>query len=231
VDKSNELKKALSEKERLLKAGFCQRMGFGLRPAVVCIDCQVYMVGDREESMEESAKKFPSSCGEKGWRSLRHIARLNEVARECDVPIFYTVWTVTADGRDAGVYSKKRKIVQSDNWAIEGSTGAQISPLVQPEGKDIIIPKKKPSAFFGTTLLPMLIERSIDTLLVTGGSTSNCVRATVFDAASYNFRPMVVSECVFDRVDISHEINLFDMDRQFADVVSLQETVNYLRAL
>ena len=76
-------------------------------------------------------------------------------------------------------------------------------------------------------MLGYLIDRHIDTVIVVGGSTSNCVRATVFDAASYNYRVIIPQEAVFDRFPISNAISLFDMDRQFADVVSIQEVFNY----
>ncbi len=89
--------------------------------------------------------------------------------------------------------------------------------------------KKKPSGFHGTPLLGYLVERQIDTVIIVGGATSNCIRATVFDAASYNYRAIVPQEAVFDRIPVSHAISLFDMDRQFADVVGVQETLEYLR--
>ena len=91
-------------------------------------------------------------------------------------------------------------------------------PEVGPEPGDVVFVKKKPSAFLGTPLLPYLVDRKIDTLVIVGGATSNCVRATVFDSASYNFRTIVPADAVFDRLAISHAISLFDMDRQFADV-------------
>jgi maleamate amidohydrolase len=88
-----------------------------------------------------------------------------------------------------------------------------------------VIIKKKPSAFFGTPLLSYLVERQIDTVVIVGGATSNCVRATVFDASSFNLRTIVPHDAVFDRLPVSHAISLFDMDRQFADVVSTQEVI------
>ena len=222
----------LSEKDGpiLNRGSFGRRMGFGHRPAVLCIDCQVYEIGDRDESQEESIKRFPASCGHAGWRACEQISRLLKAAREAQVPIFYTAGSFSPDGKDAGIYILKRGgLLDSPNWALENTPGAEISPLVKPQPGDIVIPKKKPSAFFGTPLLSYLIDRKIDTLLITGGTTSNCVRATVFDAASYNFRPIIIEECVFDRIDISHKVNLFDMDRQYGDVVSLEEVLTYLR--
>lgn len=220
----------LSKRDRkVLSTGrFGHRMGFGNRPAVLCIDCQVYMVGDRDEPHEESIKRFPSSCGHEGWIALEQTAKLLEAARSKGVPVFYTVFTQSPDGSDAGVYALKRDLIQSPNWALENTLGSEISPLVRPHAGDMVIPKKKPSAFFGTPFLSYLINRQVDTLIITGGATSNCVRASVFDSFSYNFRTIVVAECVFDRYEISHKISLFDMDRQFADVVNLNDVLDYL---
>ena len=220
-----------AEREVLQRGGFARRMGFGKRPAVLCIDCQVYMVGDRREAQAASNRRFPSSCGEAGWDALEQTARLLEAARSRGVPVFYTTFTLAADGSDAGVYALKRDLLQSQHWALEGTPGAEISPLVQPAPGDIVLNKHKPSAFFRTSLLSHLTEAGVDTLLIAGGSTSNCVRATVFDAASNDLRAMVVEECVFDRLDISHRVALFDMHRQFADVVSLQETLAWLEGM
>jgi nicotinamidase-related amidase len=129
-----------------------------------------------------------------------------------------------------GVYRRKRGMPDTEGWCLADSEGAQIHAAVAPEADDIVLPKCKPSAFFGTPLLALLIDRDIDTLLVCGGSTSNCVRATAVDAASFNFRTIVVADCVFDRFEISHLVALFDLDRQYADVVSLTEAVEGLAA-
>ena len=104
---------------------------------------------------------------------------------------------------------------------------------VAPEPGDLVFTKKKPSSFHGTPLLPYLIDRAIDTLIVTGGATCNCVRATVFDAFSYNYRTIVPADAVFDRLPISHEINLFDppMNRCSADVTDTEAVLAYLADL
>lgn len=219
------------DREVLRRGRFGRRMGFGRRPAVLCIDCQVYMVGDRDEPQAESNRRFPSSCGHAGWTALERTAELLAAARPRGVPVFYTRFTLAADGRDAGVYALKRDLLDSPHWALEGTPGAEISPLVAPRAEDIVLVKHKPSAFFGTPLLQHLIARGVDTLLIAGGATSNCVRATVFDAASHNFRPIVVAECVFDRLELSHRVSLFDMERQFADVVPLAEALAWLETL
>ena len=97
--------------------------------------------------------------------------------------------------------------------------------------RDIVIRKQKPSVFFGTTLMSYLTELHIDTLIVGGTTTSGCVRATVLDAFSFNFKVSVVEECTFDRGQVTHKINLFDMNAKYADVISLEEAEDYLAEL
>jgi len=96
---------------------------------------------------------------------------------------------------------------------------------------DIVVRRQKPSAFFGTPLMSMLNEIHADSVLVAGTTTSGCVRASVIDAFSYNMKVSVVEECVFDRGQASHKINLFDMAMKYADVISLKETIDYIRGL
>jgi maleamate amidohydrolase len=99
---------------------------------------------------------------------------------------------------------------------------------VAPCPGDLVLEKENASALFGTHLAPYLIAHGVDTLLITGCSTSACVRATATDAKSYRFRPVVVRECVGDRSAVAHEWTLFDVQARFADVVSLDEALAYL---
>jgi len=138
---------------------------------------------------------------------------------------------VRRDGGDIGVYGRKRDLLETEGWCLEGSEGAEIVAALAPEPEDLVLVKKKPSAFFGTPLLGLLIDRGVDTVVVTGGSTSNCVRATAVDASSYNFRTAVVSDCVFDRIDLSHRVALFDLDRQYADVVDSEAAIDHFGGL
>ena len=216
-----------SDRAVLARGRFAQRMGFGQRPAVVAIDCQRYMVGERGVS----DARYPSSCGEIGWAAVDRIAHLLRSARACSVPIFLSRFALDPRGNDIGVYGRKRTFLEREDWCLEGTPGAELLPEVGPEANDIVFVKKKPSGFFGTPLLSYLIDRSIDTVIVVGGATSNCVRATVFDASSYNFRTIVPVDAVFDRLPISHAISLFDMDRQFADVTSTDAVVEYFHSL
>jgi maleamate amidohydrolase len=217
----------LSDADRavLARGRFGQRMGFGAKPAVVAIDCQRYMVGERGVRDE----RFPSSCGDVGWAAVERIAAILAAARTIGLPVFLTRFTLDGSGNDIGVYGRKRTFLRRPDWCIEGTEGAALLPEVGPKPGDIVFVKKKPSGFHGTPLLGYLIDRGVDTVIVVGGATSNCVRATVFDSASFNFRTIVPADAVFDRLPISHAISLFDMDRQYADVMSTEAVLAELQ--
>lgn len=214
-----------ADKAVLARGKFGRRMGFGQQPVVLVIDAQRYMVGEPEDE-----KNWPSSCGEVGREAMRHIAQVVRTAQNSEVPCIFTRFEIDPSGIDMGVYRRKRDLLESDRWCLAGSLGAELSPLLAPAARDLVFVKKKPSGFHGTPLLGYLIDRGIDTVIVVGGATSNCIRATVFDCASYNYRAIVPQEAVFDRIPISHAISLFDMDRQFADVLPTPEVIEYLLA-
>jgi nicotinamidase-related amidase len=157
------------------------------------------------------------------------IASVVEAAQASGVPCFFTRFELERDGSDIGVYGRKRALLDSPHWCLAGTRGAELVPQLRPGPRDIVFVKKKPSGFHGTPLLGYLVDRQVDTVIVVGGATSNCIRATVFDASSWNFRVIVPHQAVFDRIPVSHAISLFDMDRQFADVVEVAETVSYLQ--
>jgi len=212
--------------QTVARARFGRRVGMGRRPAVVVIDAQKYMVGDGRGASEQ----FPSACATAS-QALERLSALLSAARRNGIPVIYTRFVLNRDGSDIGVYGRKRDLLDIDGWCLDGTTGAEIAGEVRPEPNDIVLVKKKPSAFLGTPLLGMLVDRGVDTVIVTGGSTSNCVRATAVDAASYNFRTLVAEDCVFDRIEISHDIALFDIDRQYGDVVESAGIIEQLDAL
>jgi nicotinamidase-related amidase len=207
----------------LARGRFARTMGFGKTPALVVIDAQRYMVGEPGQD-----DQWPSSCGDVGREALQQIKRLVQCAQGFGVPCFFTRFELDPSGRDIGVYARKRDLLSSEHWCLAGTVGAELSPELVVGKNDIEFVKKKPSGFHGTPLLGYLIDRNVDTVIVVGGATSNCIRATVFDGASYNFRVIVPHEAVFDRFPISHAISLFDMNRQFADVVTVDDVLNYL---
>jgi maleamate amidohydrolase len=203
------------EQSLLARRGFTGRVGMGRRAALIVVDAQNYMVGPPKGSTDN----YPSACGLVAQNALKRLVPLIGCARACAIPVIYSRLQLRRDGSDMGVYRRKRDVSATDTWCWEGTHGADIVDTIEPSNHDVVLVKKKFSVFFGTPLLSILIDRRVDTVVITGGSTSNCVRATAVDSASYNFRTIVVADCVFDRVDISHRVALMDLDRQYADVM------------
>lgn len=203
------------ERARISSAGFGRRVGIGARPALVVIDVQNYLVGPPAGAPDA---EYPSACGPAAAAAVAVLSRFVPSVRRLGVPVCYTRFELAPDGSDGGVYLRKRDLIHSDGWCLAGSTGARVVPAVAPAPGDVVLVKKKPSAFAGTPLLPMLIDRGVDSVLLAGGSTSNCVRATAVDAMSLNLRVTVVEDGVFDRFERSHVTALFDLDRQYGDV-------------
>jgi len=219
------------DKEVFALSGFGKRAGFGQRPALLIIDVNYNFVGDKPEPILDSVKRFRTSCGEEGWEGVYRIRDLLAEARKKHLPTFYTTAeenrsnTVTIGGWAAK--SSRTNEDMSAQWEKANEIVADIAP----QQGDIIVHKQKPSAFFGTPLMSMLTEVHADSLFVTGTTTSGCVRASVIDAFSYNLKVSVVEECVFDRGQASHKINLFDMAMKYADVISLKDAIDYIRSL
>lgn len=217
----------ISERDRQVfqntKSG--NREGFGRRPALLVVDVTYDFVGDRPEPILQSIQRFRLSCGEEGWQSILCIKELLQGARECGVPVFYTAPADRSQsrGRWRAKYETLPKNARHE-WA--NNVVQEIAPV---EG-EVLIRKEKASAFFGTPLAGYLVDLGVDTLLVTGGTTSGCVRATVIDGFSYNFKVAVVAECTFDRYQVSHRVSLFDMNR-YADIVSLEDAQAYMLCL
>lgn len=220
----------LSEADRtvLARGRWAQRGGVGQRPALLIVDAQNYMAGVR--GGEQTA--YPASCGEIGWQAIDQIARLLEVARRSSVPVIFTRLIIdSANADDGGVLTRKIGNRAGEFMFFAGTHGSEIVAPLAPVSGELVIDKKRFSAFFGTPLLSHLIALGADTLVVTGGSTSNCVRATVVDGASFDFRVVVPREAVFDRIPVCHEISLFDMNRAYADVLDCAAVVDYLAGL
>jgi nicotinamidase-related amidase len=211
-------------------AGYGQRGGLSERPALLVVDVTYDFCGDRPEPILESIKRFRNSCGEVAWQALPRIRELLEAARGARLPVIYTHAGPRPDAVRFGGWARKnaRALQPTD---VSKAIGNDFPSQIAPQPGDIVIEKDKPSAFFGTPLLSYLIALQVDGLIVAGTTTSGCVRATVLDAFSYNLPLAVVEECTFDRGEVSHKINLFDMHAKYADVVSLADTLTFLRGL
>ena len=203
------------------KQGMGQRIGFGNRPALLLIDMQNDFCDP-----DAPTTLYPSICS-----TYEPIQHLSNAARERGVPVIYTQGLVAADGSSTGLWRLKMRNHELHSVQIEGGRGAEIITELKPQPGDRIIRKWRPSAFFRTDLEVFLGVRHIDTLLVCGTSVSGCVRATITDGFMRDIRCMVVKEAVADRSVAIMEANLFDLDQKYADVVSADECLNYLKKL
>jgi len=223
------------DKEVYDRSGFGAKAGFGERPALLVIDVNYNFCGNRREPILESIQKFHNSCGENAWDALPHIRILRDKCHEKKVPVIYTTGTIRDDGWDAGgwLWKKSRTAEEATtpNTMEFNRDGNDIMDEIAPSPQDIVIRKHKASAFFGTPLSGFLNDLRADSLLVTGTTTSGCVRASVIDAFSLNFRVAIVEEGCFDRWEASHAVNLCDMHAKYGDVVGINEVLAYLDKL
>ncbi len=210
----------LTEQDKATLVGRQPRSrGYGGKPAVLLIDLYRAVFGDNPEPILEALKRWPATCGLAAWEAIPHIQRLLSTAREMHVPIVHTTGLEGMPGwhahRDPGTGDDQDRI--------------QIIPEVAPIPGEVVIHKSSPSAFWGTPLEGYLNSLGIDTLIVGGESTSGCVRASTVDGCTYRYRMFVAEECVFDRHQVAHAINLFDMNQKYADVLPLDEIIEWMQ--
>jgi nicotinamidase-related amidase len=211
-----------------------RRVGFGQRPALILVDLYRWVFGDKPEPLLEAVKTWPGSCGMAAWQALPSIQRLLALARELGLPVVHLTgldnsgmlgWN-EAVHRDTG----RGPADPSSDGLERRRRRYQIIDEVAPIEGEVVLRKTGPSGFWGTPLAGHLNYLGVDTLIVAGESTSGCVRATVVDGCSNRFRVIVVEECVFDRHEAAHAINLFDMHTKYADVLPLEEVETRLRS-
>lgn len=205
-------------------AGFGRPTGVGRRPALLIIDVQYRTVGTVSRPFWESIREFPTSCGDVGWKAVGHIVPLLAEFRRNGWPVLYP-HVAPKRAYDAGRLADKVPAIMTVS-----EKGYEFVAEVAPREGDILVPKRHPSAFFGTALTSYLIDLGADTVVVTGCTTSGCVRASVVDAFAYNFRVAVPEDCVYDRSQVSHAVNLFDMASKYADVMPAAALIETLRA-
>lgn len=206
-------------------AGFGRPSGMGEKPALLIIDVQYRTVGTRREPFWDAIKEFKTACGDVGWRAVDHIAPLLALCRDKGYPVLYP-YVAPKESFDSGRLAEKVPALMQ-----VAAKGYEFVPDIAPRNEDVLLPKKHPSAFFGTPLVSYLIDLGVDTLIVTGCTTSGCVRCSVVDAFAYNFKVVVPQECVYDRSATSHAVNLFDMASKYADVKPVAEVMESLQGL
>lgn len=200
------------------RSGLGHRIGYGKRPALLVVDMQIGFTAPERSPLAGNLDS-----------QVAAINKLIPVARKNGVPMVFTVVgydpKVPADG---GLWPEKAPTLLELKL---GSELVELDPRIHRAPEDLLLVKKYASAFLGTPLAATLVTRGVDTLIVTGCTTSGCVRASVVDALSHGFRPIIPHETVGDRAQEPHEASLFDMDSKYGDVVSLSEALAYLEEL
>ncbi|MBE7530550.1 MAG: isochorismatase family protein [Chloroflexi bacterium] len=199
------------------KGVFDGRLGFGQRPSLLVVDfIKAY-------TTPGSPLFAPAVV-----TAVQQTALLLALAHARDIPILYTKVLYNPNLRDGGLFVQKVPALKS---MVAGEPLAEIVPELSPAETDIIIIKQYASAFFGTSLAATLTCLGVDTLILTGCSTSGCIRATAVDGIQHGFRVIVPRECVADRHPAPHEANLFDIQAKYGDVLSIGEVMEYLNRL
>ena len=195
--------------------GFGQKIGFGDRAALIVID---FMNAFTDPSMP---------LGANADNEIRETNKLIDEAHAHNIPVIFSVVWYEEDGfKDAGIWALKQKGVSTLKV---GTPGVELDKRLHRHPQDIVLLKKYASCFYGTDIIARLNSRHVDTLIVTGCTTSGCVRATTVDAVQNGFRPIVAKEAVGDRSVAAHEQSLFDLDQKYADVLPVDEIIAEIR--
>ena len=196
-------------------AGYHKRLGYGDRPALLLIDfVQAYF---------EPGSPFYAGVDAALASGMRVLA----AARRAGIPVIFTNVAFQAGGLDGGVFFRK---VPNLKAYLPGSDMGRFPDGLAPRDGELVVTKQYASAFFGTSLAATLTAARVDTVLLTGLTTSGCVRATCVDTMQHGFIPVVVRDACGDRHPAPHEANLFDMDAKYADVVTEADAIGYLDA-
>lgn len=193
---------------------FDGRLGFGRVPALLVVDfINAYT--------DESSPLYAPAVREAVAQTVDLVAQ----ARAKSLLVVFTQVLYNHNAKDGGLFAQKVPVLQR---MVAGEPLAEIVPELAPAPEDVVITKQYASAFFGTSLASLLTSHGVDTVLLTGCSTSGCIRATAVDGIQYGFRVIVPQECVADRHIAPHEANLFDINAKYGDVVTRQTVLDYL---
>lgn len=198
------------------KRAYDNRIGFGHKPALILVD---FVRAYFDPACELYADVEPE---------LNSALRIREVARQAGIPVIYTNVEFDHAGLLGGRFFQKAMPLKN---FVKGSPMGAWAEGLTPAEDEVVITKQYASAFFGTSLASMLTALGIDTLIITGVTTSGCIRATCLDSCQHGFIPIVVSDACGDRHPAPHEANLFDMNAKYGDVVGEAEVVEYLQKL
>lgn len=193
---------------------FDSASGFGKRPAILVIDFV------RAYTTQSSPLYAPAVID-----AVRETTDLLKAARRAKLPVIFTRVEYHPSGVDGGIFVRK---VPALRMLVAGEPMGELHPDLQVQPDELVLVKNYASAFFGTTLAATLTAQGVDTVVITGCSTSGCVRASAVDAMQHGFRVVVPRECVGDRHPAPHEANLFDINAKYGDVLPLAEVLHLL---
>lgn len=192
-------------------AGYAGPLGLGHHPALIVVDVEYNFTGDEPtDDLAASIEKYRDSCGPYAWAAVPAIASILQRMRGRGYPIVYS-------------HGKRQAATP-----VVPRLGTAILDEIAPRAEDIIIEKESPSALFNNGVAAQLKDLGVDTIVITGGVTSGCVRATVVDAFSHGFRVAVPADAVFDRAISPHMASLFDIDAKYGDVLTAPEAAAYV---
>lgn len=208
-------------------AGYGARRDLSGALGVLVVDMTVEFAGDQPEPLKQSMRRFPNSCGDSAWDAGNKLKPLLVAARDSNIPVIYT-----KKNRDVS------SLTDSKAWAMTHKAAApgpsefvdQVISPVAPQGSDVIVQKTKPSGFFGTPLLEVLLAAEVKEVAIAGLTTSGCVRATAVDAFSWGFGVTVLADAVADRIESSHAMSLFDISMKYGQLMSCAELRELVRS-
>ncbi|MDP2357006.1 MAG: isochorismatase family protein [Beijerinckiaceae bacterium] len=196
----------------------------GPNACVLAIDLYESAYQGGPKPVAEVSKEYPSSCGINAFNAIPPTQRLFAAARAAGLPIFYSTSETRPAAKPGAVKATNRKSPSHSADVYE------IRPEFAPQPGDVVLFKQRASAFFGTPLIAHLAQMGIDTIIIFGESTSGCVRASTVDGYSHGYHMVMAEECCFDRSDISHKVNLFDLHHKYADVMKTEQIINDLKS-
>jgi nicotinamidase-related amidase len=215
------------ERRIIVGGGYGQVRGLGSRPALLVIDLQHNYVG-ADEPVAEQQDRWPAGGGEAAWAALRRLVPVLEACRAHQVPIIYTR---NVQRRTTAFDVISSKAGWDHSSTLDGHPGAEIVDEVAPHHDDLVVDKAYASAFYGTSLMSLLNGLDVDTVLVSGVSTSGCVRASAVDAAMLGLRVGVIRDAVADRLQLSHAASLLDLWMKYADLLTAEEASAVVRGV
>lgn len=210
------------------RGGYGKKAGMGDSPALLIIDCQYNHIGADAPILEQIGE-HPAGGGAAAWQAVRRIEPVLEEFRRLSRPVVFTRYCFTERAARYDTFAAKRG--KSIDRFIDGAPGTRIVEPLAPRDDELVIDKVHASAFYATALLSSLVRMRVDSLVMVGVSTSGCVRATAVDAQSNNFKVTVVSDCVADRLTVSHQASLLDLWMKYADVMPSANVLDYLKEL